>query len=71
MMNLYFLLRAAEFTGMRSHPLEQFAPIGHDELGKVINQDGLLVPLEGNTCEVRHQGLFVVAALDHHLQTFP
>ena len=67
MMNLYFLSRAAEFTGIRSHPLEQFAPVGHDELRKAINQDSLVVPLEGNTSEVRHQRLFVVAALDNHL----
>ena len=71
MMNLYVLSRAAEFTRIRSHPLEQFAPVGHDELRKAINQDSLVLSLEGNTSEVRHQWLCVVATLDNHLQAFP
>ena len=47
MVNLYFLFRAAEFTGVRKNSLEEFAPVGHDELRKVINQDGFLLPLRG------------------------
>jgi hypothetical protein len=70
MMNLYFLSRAAEFTGIRSHPLEQFAPVGHNELRKTINKGGLVLPLERNTSEVGHKRFLVVVALDNDLQTF-
>jgi transposase len=39
MMNLYFLFRSTELTGIRKHALEQFALVGHDGLRKAINKD--------------------------------
>ena len=49
-------------------PLEQLAPVGHDELRKAINENGFVFPLEGNTPEVGHQRFLVVAALHNDLQ---
>src|SRR5712692_2834542 len=67
MMNFYFLFRSAEFAGVRQHPLEQFAPVGHDELRESVNKDGILFPLERNPSEVRDKWLLVVS-LHHDLQ---
>ena len=68
MMNLYLLSRAAEFTSVRQHPLEQLAPVGHDELRMAINKDSLMLSLERNPPKVSHQRFLVLTTLHDHLQ---
>src|SRR5437870_2790566 len=67
MMNLYFLFRSAELTGIRKHALEQFAPVGHDELRKAINKDSIALPFEDNSPKLRHKRFLVLAALNNNL----
>jgi hypothetical protein len=70
MMNLYFLFRSAEFTGIGKHTLKQFAPVGHDELRKAINKDRIALPFEDNSPKLRHKRFLAFAALDDNLQAF-
>ena len=69
-MDLYFLFRVAEFTGVRKDSLNEFAAVGHNELREAINKDGFWFSLERDTPETGHQWFLVLATLDNHLQAF-
>jgi hypothetical protein len=45
MMDLYLLASAAEFARIRQDSFQEFAAVGHEELGEMIDQDRLLLPL--------------------------
>ena len=45
MVHLYLLARAAEFTPIRQNSFQEFIAVDHDELGQVVNEDHLLLPL--------------------------
>ena len=68
MMNLHFLSRAAEFTGVGKHPLEQLAPVGHGELRMAINKNGFLLPFEGDAPKTGYERFLVLATVNNHLQ---
>src|SRR5256885_14086638 len=68
MVDLYLLFRTAEFTGIRKNSLKEFAAVGHDELRKAINQNGFLLPLEGDAPKAGHKRFLVLATVNHHLQ---
>ena len=69
MMDLYFLLRSAEFTCICKDSLKEFAPVGHNELRMAIHKDDVLFPFERKTPKPGHQR-FLVVAWDNHLQAF-
>ena len=45
MMDLYSLARAAEFARIRQDSFQEVAAVSHEELGEMVNQDCLLLPL--------------------------
>src|SRR6266487_1906319 len=62
MMDLYSHFRSAEFTCIRKHSLEEFAPVGHDELRMAIHKNSILLPFEGKTPKMGHERSLVILA---------
>lgn len=53
-MNLYLLSRSAEFALIRQNSFEEFAPVRHEKLGSMINQDGVLLSFKGDPSELSY-----------------
>src|ERR1700730_15677721 len=70
MVHLYLLFRAAEFTCVRKDSLKEFAPVGHDELREVINENGFCFSLERDPPEASHKWFLVLTTPYHYLQAF-
>lgn len=68
MVDFYFFFRSAEFARISEYSLKQFAPVGQRELGRLSDQDCVLLAFQRDATKLGDAWLLVAAPLDHNFE---